>query len=173
MKFASRLLIVGVAFAVMFAIGCSSAEPTATPIPPTATAVPQPTATAVPTEAPAAETSSSVAPTATAIAAATSTAVAEATVEAEAAMAAEETVTAEETATAEMKEAEAADEEEFDTRRGGSLQIVGFRPDHVGSGFDDGQYFVRHRDRSVRRVNAFDRQSKRTCGARFGGKLHS
>ena len=33
MKFASRLLIVGAAFAVMFAIGCSSAEPTATPIP--------------------------------------------------------------------------------------------------------------------------------------------
>ena len=122
MKFASRLLIVGVAFAVMFAIGCSSAEPTATPIPPTATAVPQPTATAVPTEAPAPETSSSVAPTATAIAAATSTAVAEVTVEAEAAMAAEET------ATAEMKEAEAADEEEFDSRRGGVFKLLGSDP---------------------------------------------
>ena len=154
MKFASRLLIVGAAFAVMFAIGCSSAEPTATPIPPTATAVPQPTATAVPTEAPAAETSSSVAPTATAIAAATSTAVAEVTVEAEAAMAAEET------ATAEMKEAEAADEEEFDSRRGGVFKLLWFRPSHAGPGFDDGQYFVRHRDRSVRRFNAFDRQSE-------------
>ena len=122
MKFASRLLIVGAAFAVMFAIGCSSAEPTATPIPPTATAVPQPTATTVPTEAPAAETSSSVAPTATAIAAATSTAIAEATVEVEAAMAAEET------ATAEMKEAEAADEEEFVSRRGGIFKLLGSDP---------------------------------------------
>ena len=122
MKFASRLLIVGVAFAVMFAVGCSSAEPTATPIPPTATAVPQPTATTVPTEAPEAETSSSVAPTATAIAAATSTAIAEATVDVEAAMAAEET------ATAEMKAADAADQEEFASRRGGIFKLLGSDP---------------------------------------------
>ena len=42
--------------------------------------------------------------------------------EAEAAMAAEET------ATAEMKEAEAADDEEFDTRRGGIFKLLGSDP---------------------------------------------
>ena len=122
MRILPRMLISGVALAVIFAVGCSSEEPTPTPVPPTATAVPQPTATAIPTKAPADETISSVAPTATAIAVATSTAVAEATAEAKAAMAAEETVTAE------MKEAEESEEEDFDPRRGGVFNLLGSDP---------------------------------------------
>ena len=118
MKFLPSLLIAGAAFAVMLAIGCASQEPTSTPVPPTATAIPEPTATAtpVPTEAPQAETSSSVAPTATAIAQATSTAVAAATAEAE------------ETATAEMEAVEEIDESEFDARRGGVFRLLGTDP---------------------------------------------
>lgn len=124
MKFASRLLITGVVFAAMFAIGCSSEEPTATPVPPTATAVPQPTSTTVPTEEPESPAVSSVAPTATAIAEATSAAVAEATTEAATAATAE----ANETATAEMEALEEVVEREFDPRRGGTFKLLGSDP---------------------------------------------
>ncbi len=124
MKFASRLLIAGVALATVFAIGCSSADPTATPVPPTATAAPQPTATTVPTEEPESQAISSVAPTATAIAQATSTAVAEATAEADIAAATE----ANETAEAEMEAVEEINEREFDARRGGVFKLLGADP---------------------------------------------
>ena len=115
MKFVPKLLIAAVSLAVIFAIGCASAEPTATPVPPTATAVPQPTA--VPTEKPepTQDTSSSVAPTATAIAEATAQAKADATAEAEEA--------------AKMAE-EAADDEQkvFDARQGGVFRLLGSDP---------------------------------------------
>ena len=124
MKFASRLLIAGVALATVFAIGCSSADPTATPVPPTATAAPQPTATTVPTEEPESQAISSVASTATAIAQATSTAVAEATAEADIAAATE----ANETAEAEMEAVEEINEREFDARRGGVFKLLGADP---------------------------------------------
>ncbi len=118
MKFVPRLLIVGAAIAMMFAIGCASAEPTSTPVPPTATAIPEPTATPIPTEEPEPEAaSSSVAPTATAIAEATSTAVAEAT------------ASAEETATAAMEEAkEEVEQREVDARSGGIFRLLGSDP---------------------------------------------
>ena len=124
MKFASRMLIAGVALAMVFAIGCSSAEPTATPVPPTATAVPQPTATTVPTEEPESQAVSSVAPTATAIAQATSTTVAEATAEAATAATAE----ANGAAKVETEAVEEVDEREFDVRRGGIFKLLGSDP---------------------------------------------
>ena len=103
---------------MMFAIGCASSEPTSTPVPPTATTIPEPTATPIPTEEPEPEAaSSSVAPTATAIAEATSTAVAEAT------------ASAEETATAAMEEAEEeVEEREVDARSGGIFRLLGSDP---------------------------------------------
>lgn len=115
MKFVPQLLIAGVVIAVMFVVGCSSEEPTATPVPPTATAVPQPP-TATPAPEPTSASSSSVAPTATAIAEATAAAVAEAT------------TAAEETATAVMKEAEEEEDVEFDPRRGGVFRLLGTDP---------------------------------------------
>ena len=115
MKFVPQLLIAGVVIAVMFVVGCSSEEPTATPVPPTATAVPQPP-TATPAPEPTLASSSSVAPTATAIAEATAAAVAEAT------------TAAEETATAVMKEAEEEEDVEFDPRRGGVFRLLGTDP---------------------------------------------
>lgn len=116
MKFVPQLLIAGVVIAVMFVVGCSSEEPTATPVPPTATAVPQPPTT-TPAPEPTSASSSSVAPTATAIAEATAAAVAEAT------------TAAEETATAVMKEAEEEEEDvEFDPRRGGVFRLLGTDP---------------------------------------------
>ncbi len=114
MKFVPQLLIAGVVTAAMFVVACSSDEPTATPVPPTATAVPQPP-TATPALEPTSASSSSVAPTATAIAEATAAAVAEAT------------TAAEETATAVMKEAEKEDVE-FDPRRGGVFRLLGTDP---------------------------------------------
>ena len=131
MRYVRRLMIAGLVVAVMFAIGCSADEPT--PVPPTATSVPEPTATQVPTMAPEVQrTSSGVAPTATAIAAATSTAVAEATAtavaEATASAGEQATVVAEETATAASQAAEEVDDREFDARRGGVFRLLGSDP---------------------------------------------
>jgi oligopeptide transport system substrate-binding protein len=118
MKFAPKLLIAGGSLAVIFAIGCATAEPTQTPVPPTATSMPQPTATSVPTEAPTTEKSvpsSSVAPTATAIAEATAQAQSDATAKAEAAEAMPE-------------EVEKPEPEMVDARQGGVFRLLGTDP---------------------------------------------
>ena len=133
MKVIPRLMITGVSLAVIFAIGCASEDPTATPVPATATSVP-PMATLVPTEEPEPTretTSSSVAPTATAIAEATAQAKADATAEAEAEATDESADVAEEEMAAAVKEAEEAedaDERVFDARQGGVFRLLGTDP---------------------------------------------